>query len=294
MDKEKSFSKLNNTELRFYELIGVKLFRKAVLAFEKFKHRKDGLQNENYHPKGLSCAGLKRFSGYLIYNALLHIISQLFAVLYFVIVIIFKPNLLMLDIAVCIMAVFNFYCIMLQRYIYLKMKQHICKTLDKMNKKIGSYTDSIACALCGKRAQELDEEYRLLCYLKYSAEKGEDCVLTDECIPVLLRLSAIAEQFSSHLPRVRAAEDKPVGELLREAKSKTCVFSRLELQVSRLQCILGFKPNENVLFGYSIVTESAECEAALRRLFPICTDGAIEFTVATLSAAYEQRGVVAP
>ena len=44
-------AKSNMTERKIYEILGVRLFRKAVMAFERLRHKKDGGTNSNYHPK---------------------------------------------------------------------------------------------------------------------------------------------------------------------------------------------------------------------------------------------------
>ena len=44
-------SKNQKFEVKIYELLGIKLFKKAVFKLEKIIHRKDGKKNINYHIK---------------------------------------------------------------------------------------------------------------------------------------------------------------------------------------------------------------------------------------------------
>lgn len=77
MNLREYLKKKNITEMRMYELLGIKWFRKNILLFERIKHAKNGGKNENYHPQDTSCTTLQRFSGYLIYNSIFHIVSLL-------------------------------------------------------------------------------------------------------------------------------------------------------------------------------------------------------------------------
>ena len=74
----KRLSSWNKFELRVYRLLGVNQFRKAILLFEKIKHRKDNRKNENYHPSSFDVFALEQYNGFLLYNAFLHIVSLLF------------------------------------------------------------------------------------------------------------------------------------------------------------------------------------------------------------------------
>ena len=90
--KSRNNIKNNIAEIRLYELLGVRLLRKAILWLEYIKHIKNGRKNENYHPCDMSTSTLRRFSGYLIYNATFHIISLILVVTYFAITRIFLTN----------------------------------------------------------------------------------------------------------------------------------------------------------------------------------------------------------
>ena len=77
---KKTAGQRDRIELRLYELMGVRLFRKLLLHVEAVKGGRTGEKNENYHPEDGSAGALRRFSGYLLYNASLHVISLLLTV----------------------------------------------------------------------------------------------------------------------------------------------------------------------------------------------------------------------
>lgn len=103
--------------MRMYELLGIKWFRKNILLFERIKHAKNGGKNENYHPQDTSCTTLQRFSGYLIYNSIFHIVSLLLIAIYFIVTRSLIIENTVVDIIVVVVVVFDVYCLILQRYI---------------------------------------------------------------------------------------------------------------------------------------------------------------------------------
>lgn len=114
---------------RMYEFLGIKVFRKLILKFEHIRHRNDNLKNINYRLKENSITSWQSFKGYLLYNAVCHIGSLAFVVVYFVVTWIFGIRYIILDVLMYILTVINLYCIMLQRYIFIKIKTYTEKRL---------------------------------------------------------------------------------------------------------------------------------------------------------------------
>lgn len=119
-------------ELVFYKYIGVLCFKKIVLKCEEVFHIKHGYRLMNYHPETTTVEGINNFFWYLIYNCMLHITSILLTLLYYLIAYLGDIRVAPLDWIAFVMVIFNLYCIFLQRYTYLKMKQ----LLEKINNMI--------------------------------------------------------------------------------------------------------------------------------------------------------------
>lgn len=286
-------SKLNRIELRVYELLGIRLFRKAILLFEKIRHLRDGDRNENYHPKNTSLTTIESFSGYLVYNFLFHIVSIALVIVYFAITIAMQVHYLGIDIVMYIVVVFDLYCLILQRYIYLKFKLHSTKAREKRDTQLQKIIKKIRPLLDEKDIVELQEEYELLLRFHESQLTGADCVLDSCSSECLKRLSVIAEQCQvvrTKSPTMRGEIGATFGERLSLLEPR--LYSDAEKRVSNLQTFLGVDKLRNVSFGYSFITEDSNCEASLCALFPNMSRESVEFTILCLLTAYEQKGLV--
>ena len=72
-----------NSELRIYEMLGIKHFRRLVFQLERFLHRKDRQQNLNYHIASYDPIAIKKFIKYLFYNGAIHVRNVIGAVVFF-------------------------------------------------------------------------------------------------------------------------------------------------------------------------------------------------------------------
>ena len=73
--------------------------------------------------------------------------------------------------------VFNLYCIMLQRYVYLKLKSHIIQVITKRNQRIQTASNKLISFLETKDKNDILEEYSIIEKISYSMTTGADCVL---------------------------------------------------------------------------------------------------------------------
>ena len=138
---------INNLELKIYEFLGVKYFKKLVFKFRDMlvypftmnmndDERKKILYNSstNYNIGRVeSLEDIKRFKKMLYFNALIHIIVLIICV----------PNLLKIiggtallkTTIINLSCIFiNIYCIMLQRYNYIRINRVIKKMTPKYEK----------------------------------------------------------------------------------------------------------------------------------------------------------------
>lgn len=109
-------------ESKIYEFLGIKLFKKAVFKLEKIIHKKDGKKNINYHIKNsINKQSVDDFKKYLYYNGTIHIRNLLFDIPAVILTIVSKFNPLIITI-IFLWLIKDVYCIMLQRYNWIKIK----------------------------------------------------------------------------------------------------------------------------------------------------------------------------
>lgn len=281
--------KAERAEMLVYKMLGVKLFRKAILLFEKIKHFKDGLSNANYHPKGLSACTLKSFSGYLVYNAMLHVASLFLTAVYFAVSALFKINYVPVNILMAVAAVFNIYCIMLQRYIYLSIKAHLCRAQKRNDRLVREMSEQIKAGFKARSEAELAEEFELVKRLHDSSLTGCDCLITDSDAEILERIGAGLNRAPErvHPQKTGQGEKRTLSEVFFSSKDDEQVNSAVVRRVSRLQKLLGVNDTYNVLFDFSVVTQSPQAEAAYRKLFPNDSRNSVEMMISALLASYQ-------
>ncbi len=106
-------------EIRFYEIIGIKKFKKILISIILlFFHDRNILKGSNYYIESLTISGLKSFSKKLMFNVFNHIIGFVVSVIF----IITDKNYFN-KVILFFIIVFNVYCVLLQRYNYLRMQK---------------------------------------------------------------------------------------------------------------------------------------------------------------------------
>ena len=121
--------KSRKIEIKVYELLGVKLFRKAAFRLEKIVHRKDKGKNTNYHIQKNEVNSLGEFKKYLYYNGAIHTSNLIRGIP--LLALMFLLNFKTLSIIVLsALLLKDAYCVMLQRYNWLKLseKEEIIKS----------------------------------------------------------------------------------------------------------------------------------------------------------------------
>lgn len=267
MSSSRNLGKMNIVEMRLYELLGIKLFRKVILLFERIKHIGDGGQNENYHPQDMSCSTLRRFSGYLIYNSLFHAISLMLIAIYFATTRIVAIENIVIDVVMVVVVILDAYCLMLQRYIYLRFLQHINKKQQIfLNTKADKITGIIEC-LKNKSAKDINNEKEFLEDLKAKILSGSDVLLADDSEEVLWNICEVLNRKPKDSNEKRHY-DISFSDLISELPKKTNVISFKKRCVSRLQRVLRFSEKDNVMYGVCVVTGNPNIETAYKRIFP--------------------------
>lgn len=120
-------------EMRFYEIIGVRQWKKFVLwLMAKSIRDPDERKGGNYYLKRLDLESVKDFKRALLFNGIIHIIGALWGLPG--IIVILKNNSaypFFLSFSLILAFLVNLYCVMLQRYNWLRIK----KVLEKVTHK---------------------------------------------------------------------------------------------------------------------------------------------------------------
>ncbi|MBR5095472.1 MAG: hypothetical protein IK095_10270 [Oscillospiraceae bacterium] len=113
----------NGIELKLYEALGVRVFRRLVFALERLNHRRDKGRNVNYHVPRLGISGLDGVIKYFFYNGAIHARNILYLFIYFALRLLIYRRLIWFDAIAGLLLVKDIYCVMLQRYNYIRVMQ---------------------------------------------------------------------------------------------------------------------------------------------------------------------------
>ncbi len=283
-------AKSNMTERKIYEILGVRLFRKVVMAFERLRHKKDGGTNSNYHPKNSSLSSARAFRWYVIYNSIFHIISLVLSAVYFVITRVSCEIFLAADILVSLIIVFNGYCLMLQRYTWLALTEHIALLERRRERRIAKRVSFIENTLLNRTTSEACAEVDLISKMMRAAECGEELLLSADDALALRGISELASTCEHRKGSARLSESE--GEfdtILSELPTRVYVTDKTERRVSSLQKFIGVPRRQNVLFSYSVITDDAECELIYREIFSGADGDEVYTILESMRRAYNKR-----
>ena len=278
-----------NIEIRCYELLGVRSFRKLLFLIEAKKHRRDGKKNPNYHLRDFSVYSMECYKGYILYNTCLHVIGIALAASAYLSMLLSGKRPPVLSALVLLILIVNCYSLMLQRYVFLKIRSCLTKRKAVLAHREDLYCQKIEAKLPQYDRAVLLSDYRQFCSIKESMDTGSEIFLDDHAADVLSRVSGIIREPNKKAGRRIGVSDwkKPVGQVIASFPRKPAAVSATTRRVSMLQNACKTKRSCNVLFGYSLITASDSCEAAYRSLFPNGTREEIETIVNAAVRAYE-------
>lgn len=122
-------------ESKIYEFLGVKYFKQLTFKLEKLIHKKDKEQNKNYHLMGNGIEAIENFRKYLYYNGFIHVknsIALIIGLTVFVLTTGFNYYL----IPFILLLIKDLYCVMLQRYNWIKLNEYKEKLEQRENRKV--------------------------------------------------------------------------------------------------------------------------------------------------------------
>ena len=285
MRRMKKFRLTEKLELRIYGLLGIVPFKRLLLRIEKIKHRNKGTNNDNYHPSKLTPSSLIAFRGYLQYNALLHIVSIFLVTFYFVISSYAHISLWWITCLAWLILVVDLYCIILQRYTYLRAKRVLVRC-DYIETQISERAVAqLQNRIMHFTLEELQDDLSFLNKLHVCSLSGETCIVSAGDTDTLKRLCIITENLEGFSDNTGTKAS--TGSSTKPPKTfGTNLYSRTSLRVSSLQHVLKVNNSENVLFGFVVVTETAAVESLYKGVFSTYSRDRLYRCIGRLISAY--------
>lgn len=175
------------TEIKLYEFLGIKRFRLLVFKLEKFIHRNDHGKNINYHIQTKNPRGLEAFKKYLYYNGAIHIRNIIFICVFYLVRWFLKKPLHLYDIFIIVFLIKDLYCVMLQRYNHLRIRQHLVNLKERQKRILHQRASQIS--FCEYSKDEIAQAVMLLTRMRRAISEQECIIITDKDIPILQKLS---------------------------------------------------------------------------------------------------------
>lgn len=139
MEKKKG----EDLELKIYKAIGVKYFRNLAFKLEKLIHIKDKKKNINYHINDCKdLVSIDKFKKYLYYNGFIHVKNLIFGSVGLALMIILNASVVPV-IALSTLLLKDAYCVMLQRYNWIRITRHEEKLKARERKRIDKVKSNI-------------------------------------------------------------------------------------------------------------------------------------------------------
>ena len=179
------------TEMRIYECLGVKLFRMLVFKLEKFIHRKDKGRNINYHVSSLDGQAVEGFVKYLFYNGAIHVRNIVFFVGLFAVRYAIFQCISAIDILLWLLFIKDVYCVMLQRYNYLRIKNRMDRLAEKERLRIERKAVNYSKANPYKKREDLQKDLLFVQNMQKRFRERECVFIGEEEIYALKRLGQL-------------------------------------------------------------------------------------------------------
>lgn len=173
-------NKLYSFEKKLYEALGVRCFRVLVFKLEKLIHYRDKGTNINYHISKYEPSALEDFVKYLFYNGAIHVRNVAYFAIYVILRLILGTDLRWYDIVLLLFAVKDVYCVMLQRYNYIRIYERKCRLEQRRKAQLQRTFDTMQ----GVFAECYDHRYTaedlaVIRSMKERIRAGETIVIQD-------------------------------------------------------------------------------------------------------------------
>lgn len=195
MQSESKKEQHQNFEMNLYKTLGVEVFQKAVFLLEKIIHYKDKGKNMNYHIKNNHKENTNEFKKYLFYNGSIHVRNIIVLGCILGIKILFFKNSLIFNSFLLLCLVKDAYCVILQRYNYLRIEKYLVVKRKHEERKIETKKNKIkdACYLEKENTTQIEvietkKQKQLIVDLKLYLNNSEDIYLDNQSIEQLQQL----------------------------------------------------------------------------------------------------------
>lgn len=181
----------NRFELTLYEALGVRQFRALVFKLERFNHRKDKGKNINYHIAAPNVGGMDAFIKYFFYNGAIHVRNILVLILYFGIKLAVSRQFTLrwYDIFTLLLLTKDIYCVMLQRYNFLRIKEK--QSVLRRKRQAWIEREARKIDTSAYNAEEKQRDLDFIRKMRDSIENHKSVVIRPEDMETLRRLSGI-------------------------------------------------------------------------------------------------------
>ena len=181
-------------EQRFYEFLGVKLFRVLVFKLEKAIHRRDKRKNINYHIASYEPQSVDKFIKYLFYNGAIHVRNIIMLLAFFAIRYGLYRAVSPFDIIPLLFFLKDCYCVMLQRYNYLRIKTRLARLQEKRDLRIKRKASQITAMLSYDEEETRQQDLLFVQQMIRNIQEGQSIVLSESETETLYRLKAIMDK----------------------------------------------------------------------------------------------------
>lgn len=173
-------NKLYGFEKKLYEALGVRCFRILVFKLEKFIHYRDKGTNINYHISKYEPSALEDFVKYLFYNGAIHVRNVAYFAVYVVLRLVLGTGIRWYDIVLFLFAVKDIYCVMLQRYNYIRIYERKCRLEQRIKAQLQRRFDTMQGVFveCYDR-RYIAEDLATIRSMKQRIQAGEMIVIQD-------------------------------------------------------------------------------------------------------------------
>lgn len=177
-------------EKHLYRLLGVETFRRLVFLLERFVHRKDHGRNDNYHISSFTQGALEDFVKYLFYNGSIHVRNILILLIYFIVKIVLHVPLRWYDTFALLLGLKDVFCVMLQRYNYLRILERKQKLDARYQIHIQRRVSELRKSFCASYdAKMTNKDLQVVRSIKDRIAAGIPVILTSDEEETLNRLA---------------------------------------------------------------------------------------------------------
>lgn len=175
-------------ERKLYELMGIVWFRNFLFRIEARRGGTGSRQYRNYHLRSHCVGETQNFKMYLAYNASLHVLSALQIAAAQIVEYMLSPGWDLHDLPGVLLMLLNLWCLMLQRYNYLRIRDVVRHSEELQKLRVGRIARIVfEKGVSSAEACQIQADLQLVRRLR----SAEDTALTAEDVPQLHHLAEL-------------------------------------------------------------------------------------------------------